>query len=508
MEAALSEFADRVASARGSLEAPRIPVYRALGRGELVEGRSLDALQAAYRLGARVAWRRYARVARRLALSTESVALLAEAVFTHIDEIAAASVQAYADAQADAAGTADRRRHRLLILLVTGGPDADTLRRAAAEADWPLPETVAAAALGPLPGAPPGPARTPGHGPAHPSGPVPWTTQGLAPDAAPGSTRGSVSGTAFGPVPGSTQDPAPGSAPGSTRAPVSGSPSGPAPGSAQGPASGTEFGPAPDSAPDTEFGPAPDSAPDSAAGNTRGPASRTAFGPAFGPAPDSAPDAVPGTDPGRAPPGAERAVGWGDHRSGGAGALRRYRLPEPVLADLEGAEPCLVIPSPHLLLADPRLQRLLRETAAVVGPAVPPAQAADSLRWARALRASGGGPAPGAAPVTDPSLARLLLLADPALVRLMASRHLRPLASLTAKQRDRVAATLLACLQTPHVTAPEIAARLGIHPQTARQRLHQVHRLFGALLADPDARFEAEAALRAAAGHETDRPPG
>ncbi|WP_317446731.1 helix-turn-helix domain-containing protein [Streptomyces collinus] len=190
------------------------------------------------------------------------------------------------------------------------------------------------------------------------------------------------------------------------------------------------------------------------------------------------------------------------------GALRRYRLPEPVLADLEGAEPCLVIPSPHLLLADPRLQRLLRDTAAVVGPAVPPAQAADSLRWARSLRASGGGPAPGAGPVTDPSLARLLLLADPSLVRLMASRHLRPLASLTAKQRDRVAATLLACLQTPHGTAPEIAARLGIHPQTARQRLHQVHRLFGALLADPDARFEAEAALRATAGHEADRPPG
>ncbi|MGW1981387.1 hypothetical protein ACWCPJ_02840 [Streptomyces collinus] len=73
---------------------------------------------------------------RRVQCVDESVALLAEAVFPHIDEIAAASVQAYADAQADAAGTADRRRHRLLILLVTGGLDADTLRRAAAEADW------------------------------------------------------------------------------------------------------------------------------------------------------------------------------------------------------------------------------------------------------------------------------------------------------------------------------------------------------------------------------------
>ncbi|MER6474165.1 hypothetical protein [Streptomyces collinus] len=488
MEAALSEFADRVASARGSLEAARVPVYRALGRGELVEGRSLDALQAAYRLGARVAWRRYARVARRLTLNTEAVALLAEAVFTHIDEIAAASVQAYADAQADAAGTADRRRHRLLTLLVAGGPDADTLRHAAAEADWPLPDTVAAAALGPLPGAtgtPSGPAQAPGHGPASPFGPAPGPALGPAPGPAPGSAQGLASGSAFGPVPRPALGSAPGSpsgpVPGSTRGPASGAPlpgSAPdiVPGGSQGRPPEGEFGSvsssAPDAAPggtqgrppDGEFGSVSSSAPDTLPGGSQGPAPDGEFGSVSG----SAPDAVPGTDSGRAPPGAEHTVAWAGHRPGAGGALRRYRLPEPVLADLEGAEPCLVIPSPHLLLADPRLQRLLRDTAAVVGPAVPPAQVADSLRWARALRASGGGPAPGAAPVTAPSLARLLLLADPPLVRLMASRHLRPLASLTAKQRDRVAATLLACLQTPHGTAPEIAARLGIHPQTAR----------------------------------------
>ncbi|MFJ2724287.1 helix-turn-helix domain-containing protein [Streptomyces collinus] len=60
----------------------------------------------------------------------------------------------------------------------------------------------------------------------------------------------------------------------------------------------------------------------------------------------------------------------------------------------------------------------------------------------------------------------------------------------------------------PVAALPEIAARLGIPPQTARQRLRQVHRLFGAPLADPDARFEAGAALRAGAGRETDLPPG
>ena len=39
-------------------------VYRALGAGELRQGRTLDSLQAAYRVGARVAWRRMRRTRR------------------------------------------------------------------------------------------------------------------------------------------------------------------------------------------------------------------------------------------------------------------------------------------------------------------------------------------------------------------------------------------------------------------------------------------------------------
>src|SRR3954454_17073177 len=35
-------------------------VYMELGRGELRQGRTLDSLQAAYRVGARVAWRHFA----------------------------------------------------------------------------------------------------------------------------------------------------------------------------------------------------------------------------------------------------------------------------------------------------------------------------------------------------------------------------------------------------------------------------------------------------------------
>ncbi|MBW1597789.1 helix-turn-helix domain-containing protein [Streptomyces sp. JJ38] len=45
-------------------------------------------------------------------------------------------------------------------------------------------------------------------------------------------------------------------------------------------------------------------------------------------------------------------------------------------------------------------------------------------------------------------------------------------------------------------TAPEVARALGIHPQTARQRLRQLDALFGERLADPRFRFEALLALR------------
>ena len=45
-------------------------VYVGLGRGELREGRTLDALQSAYRVGARVAWRRLSETAVRGRTST------------------------------------------------------------------------------------------------------------------------------------------------------------------------------------------------------------------------------------------------------------------------------------------------------------------------------------------------------------------------------------------------------------------------------------------------------
>src|SRR3954471_10044805 len=57
VDEALRQFARLVADPDGGRGQSR-EVYLALGRGEMREGRSLDALQAAYRVGARVAWRR------------------------------------------------------------------------------------------------------------------------------------------------------------------------------------------------------------------------------------------------------------------------------------------------------------------------------------------------------------------------------------------------------------------------------------------------------------------
>src|SRR4051794_10833857 len=122
-------------------------IYRALGRGELREGRSLDALQSAYRVGARIAWRRLSRAAQARGVPVEQQHALAEAIFAYIDQIAADSVEGYAAAQAALAGDRQRHREELLALLTAPVPtEPSALAAAAAAADWRLPRRVAVVA--------------------------------------------------------------------------------------------------------------------------------------------------------------------------------------------------------------------------------------------------------------------------------------------------------------------------------------------------------------------------
>ncbi|MFD1050277.1 helix-turn-helix domain-containing protein [Kibdelosporangium lantanae] len=54
-------------------------MFRHLGRLEVAEGRSVDTLQSAYRIGARVAWRRIAEFGQAVNLPVVTICQLAEA---------------------------------------------------------------------------------------------------------------------------------------------------------------------------------------------------------------------------------------------------------------------------------------------------------------------------------------------------------------------------------------------------------------------------------------------
>lgn len=144
VEEALRQFVSLIREPETGRETGR-EVYVGLGRGELRQGRTLDSLQAAYRVGARVAWRRIAATGRRAELGGEVLSLLAEAIFAYIDELSADSVEGYTEAQAEVEDLRRRRRRELAELLTRepGTEEAD-LRSAAQLAGWPLPRSVAA----------------------------------------------------------------------------------------------------------------------------------------------------------------------------------------------------------------------------------------------------------------------------------------------------------------------------------------------------------------------------
>jgi hypothetical protein len=137
----------------GAQEDESPAVYRALGYGEHQSGRSLDALQSAYRIGARVAWRRMSRLAADAGASATAQHHLAEAMFAYIDQLASESVDGYAAAQLARAGDLERRRATLLAtLLAAPAADPEQLAAAATEARWALPRRLACLAVEGEPG--------------------------------------------------------------------------------------------------------------------------------------------------------------------------------------------------------------------------------------------------------------------------------------------------------------------------------------------------------------------
>lgn len=126
----------------------RPDVYRALGQGEMRAGRSLDSLLTAYRIGARVAWRRFAAAGVAAGLDPDTLYLLAEGIFAYIDVLSSESAEGHATEQSAAAGEAQLRRRQLARLLVREPPaDPEAVRSAAAAAEWSLPRLLAVLAI-------------------------------------------------------------------------------------------------------------------------------------------------------------------------------------------------------------------------------------------------------------------------------------------------------------------------------------------------------------------------
>ncbi|EMD28213.1 regulatory protein [Amycolatopsis azurea DSM 43854] len=127
-----------------------------------------------------------------------------------------------------------------------------------------------------------------------------------------------------------------------------------------------------------------------------------------------------------------------------------------------------------------------------------PADAAESLRWARRTLELVRREVIEDGPLVHWSdhLTTHWLFADEVLTTALVTRSLAPIADLPSNERTKLAETLDAMLSA-RGGAPEIANNLGVHPQTVRNRLRRLRVLFGSRLDDPQARLDLRIALRA-----------
>jgi hypothetical protein len=150
VQMALGAFLHLAARSEGSDPGPSLsPALEGayeLGRGEAREGRSVDALLSAYRVGARVAWRELSETAVDGGLPPLMIARFAELVFAFIDELSAASVSGHADELTSSDRERRRQLDRLGQHLLTGAP-TEMLQASADRAEWRPPDTLTAVLL-------------------------------------------------------------------------------------------------------------------------------------------------------------------------------------------------------------------------------------------------------------------------------------------------------------------------------------------------------------------------
>ncbi|MEU5884830.1 helix-turn-helix domain-containing protein [Spirillospora sp. NPDC047279] len=149
VERHLAAFVDQIADPAG-VRAAHEEACRRLGQLEAHEGRSLDCLQAAFRISGQVAWRRIMKAAPRFDVSAAVMSGLADTVFAYMDRLAALALDGYVQAKQSPVAIVDERRRRLLRLILEGPSAAKAAIRDLAEsAGWKVPDEVVLVATQP-----------------------------------------------------------------------------------------------------------------------------------------------------------------------------------------------------------------------------------------------------------------------------------------------------------------------------------------------------------------------
>lgn len=117
-------------------------LYERIGAGEYRSDRGLADLLSAYQIGARAAWQSLSRAGVAAGVSPKEVSQLAEAVFAYIDQLSAASIAGYTQAQVADAGRREALRSELVTRLLAGEAGSEGVATLASEVHWPLPSTA------------------------------------------------------------------------------------------------------------------------------------------------------------------------------------------------------------------------------------------------------------------------------------------------------------------------------------------------------------------------------
>lgn len=127
---------------------------RRLGRGEAYEGRSLEALRAAFQIGAEIARKHIASIAADEGVDVDVVNDIGDELVAFLDSLGEQAAVGFREAQAQLSDAAHQWRVRILDLILSGSSASAELSGLAGAGNWPVPRTVALLAIAPDPGVP------------------------------------------------------------------------------------------------------------------------------------------------------------------------------------------------------------------------------------------------------------------------------------------------------------------------------------------------------------------